>query len=79
MIEGINSLLGTNDIMCKINEHWYKLESIDIVDGKMPIIVIDDECEECEFDMADIDEFEHTEIDIDPKFQIPFSNIIGEA
>ena len=76
MIKSINDLLSENDIMCRINTQWYKLESIDITDdGKMPIFVSDDDGEDHEFDMADIDEF-------DPIFE-GFRNmdrhIVGEA
>ena len=78
MIEGINSLLKSNDIMCKIDSHWYRLESVDAVGGKMPIVVTDDVGGEWEYDMADIEEFDHTDIDIDPMFQ-HFNNQIGLA
>ena len=43
MIEGLNKLLEDNDIMCRIGSNWFRLESIDVVDGKMPIFVSDDD------------------------------------
>ena len=75
MIEGLNKLLEDNDIMCRIGSNWFRLESIDVVDGKMPIFVSDDDGGEHEFDMADIDEF-------DPMFETfrgMDRHIIGEA
>ena len=75
MIEGLNKLLEDNDIMCRIGEEWFRLESIDVVDGKMPIMVSDEEGNSAEFDMADIDEF-------DPMFETfrgMDRHIIGEA
>ena len=68
-------LLESNDIMCRIGSEWFKLESIDCIDGKMPIMVSDSDGEMGEFDMADIDEF-------DPMFETfrgMDNHIIGEA
>ena len=79
MIEGINNLLESNDIQVRIGSNWFRLESIDIKEGKfentMPIMVSDEDGEEHEFDMADIDEF-------DPAFNAfngMDKHIIGEA
>ena len=79
MIEGLNKLLETNDIMCRIGSTWYKLESISIKEGMfentMPIMVSDDDGNSTEFDMADIEEF-------DPMFETfrgMDNHIIGEA
>ena len=75
MIEDLNRLLESNDIMCRIGSDWFKLESIDAVDGKLPIMVSDEDGEMGEFDMADIDEF-------DPMFETfrgMDNHIIGEA
>ena len=60
MINRINKLLEDNDIMVRCYTEWYKLESISVDDnGKMPIIVSDDDGEEVtHFDMADIEEFD---------------------
>ena len=58
MIERLNELLETNDVMCRIGTEWVRLDSIDVVDGKMPIMVSYDDGEVDEFDMADIDEFD---------------------
>ena len=76
MIEGLNKLLETNDIMCRIGSTWYKLDELGpISHNSFPIFVSDDSGESIEFDMADIDEF-------DPMFET-FRNmdnhIIGEA
>ena len=59
MIENINKMLETNDVMVLIDSTWYRLEEIhtDSADS-MPIIVSDDDGEDYEFDMADIDEFD---------------------
>ena len=75
MIEGLNKLLEDNDIMCRIGEEWFRLESIDVVDGKMPIMVSDKEGNSTEFDMADIDEFDPTF----DAFRGMDKNIMGEA
>ena len=75
MIENINKLLETNDIMVKIYNRWYKLDEIFVVDGKMPIFVSDEDGDEHEFDMADIDEF-------DPMFETfreMDKNVVGIA
>ena len=58
IIENLNKLLETNDIMCRIGSTWYRLDEIFVVDDKMPIFVSDDDGEDYEFDMADIDEFD---------------------
>ena len=34
IIEYLNTLLESNDIMCRIGSTWYKLESIGVNDGK---------------------------------------------
>ena len=58
IIENLNKLLESNDIMCRIGSNWYRLDEIHINDGKMPIFVSDEDGGEHEFDMADIDEFD---------------------
>ena len=75
MIEGLNKLLESNDIMCRIGSEWFKLESIDCIDGKMPIMVSDDDGAEHEFDMADIDEFDP----VFGMFEGMDRHIVGEA
>ena len=75
IIENLNNLLESNDIMCRIGSTWYKLESINVNDGKMPIMVSDDDGGEHEFDMADIDEFDP----IFGMFKGMDRNIVGEA
>ena len=59
MIEKMNELLEHNEVLVRCYTEWYRLESISITDdGKMPIIVSDEDGEEHEFDMADIEEFD---------------------
>ena len=76
MIENINDLLEHNDVMVRCYTEWYRLESISLDnEGKMPIIVSDEDGGEHKFDMADIEEF-------DPIFQTfrdMDRNIVGEA
>ena len=59
IIENLNKLLETNDIMCRIGSTWYRLDEIHVNDGKMPIFVSDDDGGDHEFDMADIEEFDN--------------------
>ena len=75
IIENLNSLLESNDIMCRIGSTWYKLESISINDGKLPIMGSDDDGAEYEFDMADIDEFDP----VFGMFEGMDRHIVGEA
>ena len=72
-------MLETNDIMVLIDSTWYRLEKIhtDSADS-MPIIVSDDDGEDYEFDMADIDEFDNSEL-MDPIFILTNSNMVGIA
>ena len=59
MIENMNKLLEHNEVLVRCYTEWYRLESISITDdGKMPIIVSDEDGEEHEFDVADIEEFD---------------------
>jgi len=78
MIDGINKILESNEIMVRIGPTWYNLESIDCVDGVMPILVSDNDGEDHEFDMADIEEFDNSEI-MEPIFMLTNSNIVGIA
>ena len=55
---GINEKLQDYDVLVKIEYNWYRLDSIDIKDGMMPIIVSDEDGVEHEFDMADVDEMD---------------------
>ena len=54
----LNEMLEEHDVMCRIGSSWYKLDSIHFNDGKIPIMVSDEDGEDHEFDMADIDEFD---------------------
>ena len=58
MVEGINNMLAEEFVTVRIGSDWFVLDSIELLDGEMPIIVSDDEGEEYEFDMADVEEFE---------------------
>ena len=73
MIENMNKLLEHNEVLVRCYTEWYRLESISITDdGKMPIIVSDEDGGEHEFDMADIDEF-------DPNFELMDLTNMGVA
>ena len=78
MIKNLNKMLEDNDIMCRIGSTWYRLDEIHLNDGKMPIFVSDDDGGEHEFDMADIEEFNNSEL-MDPIFMLTNSNIVGIA
>ena len=57
----INEMLKKNEIKVKINSKWFKLKEIFLANGEMPILVSDEDGEEYTgYDMADIDEFDHT-------------------
>jgi len=59
MIERMNELLESNDVMVRIGSTWYRLEEINPhFEGCIPIFVSDEDGTEHEFDMADIDEFD---------------------
>ena len=58
MVEGINNMLAEEFVTVRIGSDWFVLDSVELLDGEMPIIVSDDEGEEYEFDMADVEEFE---------------------
>ena len=60
MIEKMNELLEHNEVLVRCYTEWYRLESISVnEDGKMPIIVSNEDGEEIShFDMADIEEFD---------------------
>jgi len=77
IIKNLNNLLEHNDIMVRCYTEWYKLESVSVDDnGKMPIIVSDEDGEEItHFDMADIEEFDP----IFRSFEVINMNTIGEA
>ena len=55
---GLNEKLQDNDVLVKIEYNWYRLDSVDIKDGMMPIIVSDEDGVEYEFDLADVDEID---------------------
>ena len=77
IIENLNKLLETNDIMCRIGSTWYRLDEIHLNDGKMPIFVSDDDGGDHEFDMADIEEFDNELME--PIFMLTNCNIVGLA
>ena len=56
---GINEKLQDNDVLVKIEFNWYRLDSIDIKNGEMPIVVSDeDDNQYTQWDMADVDEMD---------------------
>ena len=60
MIEKINQLLESNDIMCRIGSEWYKLEEIGPVyeDNELEITMTDDDGVETGALLSDIEEFD---------------------
>ena len=56
---GLNEKLQDNDVLVKIEFNWYRLDSIDIKNGEMPIVVSDeDDNQFAHWDMADVDEID---------------------
>ena len=56
---GLNEKLQDMDVLVKIEYNWYRLDSVNIKDGKMPIVVSDeDDNQFTHWDMADIDEID---------------------
>ena len=54
----LNEMLEEHDVMCRIGSSWYKLDSVHFDNGKIPIMVSDEDGGEHEYDMSDIDEFD---------------------
>jgi len=56
---GINEKLQDTDVLVKIEYNWYRLDSVDMKDGEMPIVVSDeDDNQYTHWDMADVDEMD---------------------
>ena len=56
---GLNEKLQDNDVLVKIEYNWYRLDSVDMKDGEMPIVVSDeDDNQYTHWDMADVDEMD---------------------
>ena len=56
---GINENLKDNDVLVKIEYNWYRLDSVSLKDGTMPIVVSDENDNQfTHWDMADIDEID---------------------
>ena len=56
---GINEKLQDNDVLVKIEYNWYRLDSVNIKDGELPIVVSDeDDNQYTHWDMADVDEMD---------------------
>ena len=56
---GLNEKLQDNDVLVKIEYNWYRLDSVNIKDGEMPIVVSDeDDNQYTHWDMADVDEMD---------------------
>ena len=68
MVEDINKMLEEKDVMVRCHTEWYRLESIHIGNGKMPIVVSDEDGGEHEFDMGDIEDIESDDLDFDFNF-----------
>ena len=74
----INEMLEKNDVMVRIGATWYRLDEVQVDEGRMPIFVSDEDGGEHEFDMADIDEYDNSET-MDPLIMIANSNVVGIA
>ena len=56
---GLNEKLQDTDVLVKIEYNWYRLNSVSIDEGTMPIIVSDeDDNQYTHWDMADVDEMD---------------------
>ena len=56
---GLNEKLQDNDVLVKIEYNWYRLDSVSLKDGEMPIVVSDeDDNQYTHWDMADVDEMD---------------------
>jgi len=56
---GLNEKLQDNDVLVKIEYNWYRLDSVNIKDGEMTIVVSDeDDNQYTHWDMADVDEMD---------------------
>ena len=56
---GLNEKLQDYDVLVKIEYNWYRLDSINMKDGEMPIVVSDeDDNQYTHWDMADVDEMD---------------------
>ena len=56
---GLNEKLQDMDVLVKIEYNWYRLDSVNIKDGEMPIVVSDeDDNQYTHWDMADVDEMD---------------------
>ena len=56
---GLNEKLQDMDVLVKIEFNWYRLDSVNIKNGKMPILVSDEDDNQFDhWDMADVDEID---------------------
>ena len=56
---GLNEKLQDYDVLVKIEYNWYRLDSVSLKDGTMPIVVSDDDDNQyTHWDMADVDEMD---------------------
>ena len=56
---GLNEKLQDTDVLVKIEYNWYRLDSVGLKDGTMPIVVSDeDDNQYTHWDMADVDEMD---------------------
>ena len=77
MVEGINNMLAEEFVTVRIGSDWFVLDSVELLDGEMPIIVSDDEGEEYEFDMADVEEFESESEGVEAIVMMGNCSIVG--
>ena len=77
MVEGINKYLAEEFVMVRIGSNWFVLDSVELLDGEMPIIVSDDEGEEYEFDMTDVEEFESESEGVEALVMMGNCNLVG--
>ena len=58
MVEQLNEIFKSNDIMVRIGAGWFKLEEIESEGTNPAIFVSDEDGEEHEFNLVDIEEFD---------------------
>ena len=77
MVGGINKMLAEEFVTVRIGSDWFVLDSVELLDGEMPIIVSDDKGEEYEFDMADVEEFESESEGVEALVMMGNCSIVG--
>ncbi len=77
MVEGINQMLAEEFVTVRIGSDWFVLDSVELLDGEMPIMVSDDKGEEYEFDMADVEEFDSESEGVEALVMMGNCSIVG--